>query len=729
MRQNNENYEIKNLFKQIYQHPFLTQGQDQFKQLKNFTQPNKRDQPDLEEPITIDSYEEFNFLNEYNQQLVFNKNGVNQQQRNTIGNQQRQLLKKRTMDTPQVNEDMIEFIRKKQKIKFDEEYNKDQDQKNIEEFKDRIKRKIQYNIKLGKTDGFLESPRNWEQKQETHRWKNFQHQYEYELGGMKKSEEIKEKDIQYMAEWTYLNDTDINFFISLVKEQQMLEYSKQIDKEKKNLENYITKGRKQILQNVREKMFYDPSQQQHIRKMMRWAKEDLLTKNYIILPLNKESHWSTMVVYNFQGLAKQIRQLLNKRREMNKKNQSKNQNKQNNVSNQKETRNNGENQNQSQQKNSQFYSIDISDNEDEKPILPQKLFENQKAKQSEVIDLEDSGEEEQNDQVQQDQQNSQNNIQVSSSEENSVKQGQKEEEELNNEISNQEQKCDKMEEEEVKVNQNNENESTENKELKQNNSEENQQQQLSQKDEKELVQDEESDTQNDVETIDFEKQMKEFLSNSDDKYQPCIIYLDSFQSYDEHYIDVIRCFLEKYIQQQLKNKEDYSEEEIADIKITEDILPCYQPMCPRQNNSYDCGLFIIEFIEQFLSNPEYILKLIHSEEGLLCKLNWFPKILTNRKRKMLKDLLYEYKYENPQRAIQKYKEQREKIIYDQKMQEFDAFDEKKSYNQITRLDYYKAVEHLKDTQEYKNQLYKDMLIFYYNTSNNPNFRDNPPKMF
>lgn len=47
------------------------------------------------------------------------------------------------------------------------------------------------------------------------------------------------------------------------------------------------------------------------------------------------------------------------------------------------------------------------------------------------------------------------------------------------------------------------------------------------------------------------------------------------------------------------------------------MLPCYQPVVMLQDNLKDCGIFVLEYIESFLNDPEFILKNIEVKE-LLC---------------------------------------------------------------------------------------------------------------
>lgn len=41
--------------------------------------------------------------------------------------------------------------------------------------------------------------------------------------------------------------------------------------------------------------------------------------------------------------------------------------------------------------------------------------------------------------------------------------------------------------------------------------------------------------------------------------------------------------------------------------IDHKMMPTYQPSIPRQQNSFDCGLFLLEYAEVFIENSDYIL--------------------------------------------------------------------------------------------------------------------------
>lgn len=60
----------------------------------------------------------------------------------------------------------------------------------------------------------------------------------------------------------------------------------------------------------------------------------------------------------------------------------------------------------------------------------------------------------------------------------------------------------------------------------------------------------------------------------------------------------------------------------------------YHPNVPKQTNGTDCGLFLLENVECFLENPEFVLKDLNSKKGAL-----FKKRLVDEKREHLKRLI------------------------------------------------------------------------------------------
>ena len=48
-------------------------------------------------------------------------------------------------------------------------------------------------------------------------------------------------------------------------------------------------------------------------------------------------------------------------------------------------------------------------------------------------------------------------------------------------------------------------------------------------------------------------------------------------------------------------------------------MPHYQPTVPMQKNYTDCGLYLLENVETFLAEPEFVLKNLHQKNRKLFK--------------------------------------------------------------------------------------------------------------
>lgn len=99
----------------------------------------------------------------------------------------------------------------------------------------------------------------------------------------------------------------------------------------------------------------------------------------------------------------------------------------------------------------------------------------------------------------------------------------------------------------------------------------------------------------------------EYKEESIDKTaKPMIIYFDSFSSLDKNLAIPIRRYLELEFMD--KKPEDFAKIKEFWKGIDENMLPCYQPLTLFQDNLKDCGIFVLEYTESFLNNPEYILE-------------------------------------------------------------------------------------------------------------------------
>ncbi len=63
-------------------------------------------------------------------------------------------------------------------------------------------------------------------------------------------------------------------------------------------------------------------------------------------------------------------------------------------------------------------------------------------------------------------------------------------------------------------------------------------------------------------------------------------------------------------------------------------MPAYHPNVPKQNNGTDCGLFLLENVEGFLTRPSFILSDLDQSNKLL-----FNNRIVDEKREHLKRIL------------------------------------------------------------------------------------------
>ena len=103
--------------------------------------------------------------------------------------------------------------------------------------------------------------------------------------------------------------------------------------------------------------------------------------------------------------------------------------------------------------------------------------------------------------------------------------------------------------------------------------------------------------------------------------KPMILYFDSFGPLDKNLPIPIRKYLELEFMD--KKKEDFAKIQSKWTGIDENMLPCYQPLVLFQDNLKDCGIFVLEYTESFLNNPEFILSNIEVIFRIISKFTSF----------------------------------------------------------------------------------------------------------
>ncbi|RWS14335.1 sentrin-specific protease 7-like protein [Dinothrombium tinctorium] len=110
------------------------------------------------------------------------------------------------------------------------------------------------------------------------------------------------------------------------------------------------------------------------------------------------------------------------------------------------------------------------------------------------------------------------------------------------------------------------------------------------------------------------------------RMRPCIVFMDSLGNVKSSRLsDPIRHFLTM----------EWRMKKGSEKIFNRNLMPDFFPEVPYQNNSSDCGLFVLEYVEQFLKDSDYVM--VHIRGGRLN--NWFPHSLIENKRSNLKKLI------------------------------------------------------------------------------------------
>ncbi|CAG7838183.1 unnamed protein product [Allacma fusca] len=116
--------------------------------------------------------------------------------------------------------------------------------------------------------------------------------------------------------------------------------------------------------------------------------------------------------------------------------------------------------------------------------------------------------------------------------------------------------------------------------------------------------------------------------------QPCILIFNSLPTFPR---SRVMATLRDYL------RLEYKERKGQDRPFTKFDMPGFEPNVPQQKNMCDCGIYVLQYVEQFFSDPfpSFLLALPSNLR------KWFPQLKT--KRKEIYDTIYELvKTENPE---------------------------------------------------------------------------------
>ncbi|TRZ14233.1 hypothetical protein HGM15179_012884 [Zosterops borbonicus] len=122
------------------------------------------------------------------------------------------------------------------------------------------------------------------------------------------------------------------------------------------------------------------------------------------------------------------------------------------------------------------------------------------------------------------------------------------------------------------------------------------------------------------------------LSNSKKQIckRPCILILDSLKACSvQKTVQVLREYLEVEWEAKRKTYREFSKSTMIDL--------C--PRVPKQDNSSDCGVYLLQYVESFFQNP-----IVNFEQPLHLE-NWFPRQLIRNKREEIRDLILQLHFQ------------------------------------------------------------------------------------
>ncbi|XP_020640551.3 sentrin-specific protease 7 isoform X1 [Pogona vitticeps] len=106
--------------------------------------------------------------------------------------------------------------------------------------------------------------------------------------------------------------------------------------------------------------------------------------------------------------------------------------------------------------------------------------------------------------------------------------------------------------------------------------------------------------------------------------RPCILILDSLKASSvQNTIQLLREYLEAEWEAKRKTSREFSKSVMVD----------FCPRVPKQDNSSDCGLYLLQYVETFFQSPVVNFELpIHLER-------WFPRRIVRSKREEIRNLI------------------------------------------------------------------------------------------
>ncbi|XP_021255825.1 sentrin-specific protease 7 isoform X3 [Numida meleagris] len=112
--------------------------------------------------------------------------------------------------------------------------------------------------------------------------------------------------------------------------------------------------------------------------------------------------------------------------------------------------------------------------------------------------------------------------------------------------------------------------------------------------------------------------------------RPCILILDSLKAGSvQKTVQVLREYLEVEWEAKRKTHREFNKSTMID----------FYPRVPKQDNSSDCGVYLLQYVESFFQNP-----IVDFEQPVHLE-KWFPRQLIRSKREEIQDLILQLHFQ------------------------------------------------------------------------------------
>ncbi|NXI64778.1 SENP7 protease, partial [Anseranas semipalmata] len=112
--------------------------------------------------------------------------------------------------------------------------------------------------------------------------------------------------------------------------------------------------------------------------------------------------------------------------------------------------------------------------------------------------------------------------------------------------------------------------------------------------------------------------------------RPCILILDSLKAGSvQNTVQVLREYLEVEWEAKRKTHREFNKSTMID----------FCPRVPKQDNSSDCGVYLLQYVESFFQNP-----IVNFEQPVHLE-KWFPRQLIRSKREEIRDLILQLHFQ------------------------------------------------------------------------------------